>query len=767
MVTMTRELKNALREHFIHHKLEISYAIFKPFPFFEGLRDKSFITDKMYMESMEACRNMVPVSKVVHNILTKLEDSFHPALLEMLFSQINLREYPNLNAVLRSFKTVFIPCGRSSTPSSFEAPANPAMRSAHQTLLPLPAPLRRPIPVPKVGEPRAAPQPQAQVLGKQPSPAAPAGPAGPAGPAKDLPRVIQKERITPASHINDEENSQRMAGTPPAAAQVSNDNLTPRTKKKDEAEEIPHVAPAHTPVIINDSPKPKDPKKAQEASGTPPVKKAKKRKRIIWSATKRRHPRKSLPKGTASRGHRVQKKSQSVDQTTETKDDSTKTSKEVTSAKKARTEWPPIYGPEEISDDTSEMDEAKSLQDSSTPPGTPPQIVQDPLDNGSKLSLGKSGEKKKKKKKCSESSSKPKQRKSLPKGPASPGHRIPEKLGVVDQASQRKDDSAGTSRMMTRARRARIECAQTSGPEEKKRKTDVCTSSTKTHQKNIPPEEKPQDETVDLQSHNFPVTCGTVKGVFYLEKMKTGSSGQCIQDEEGSWFTPFEFEVRGKGKKSKNWKRSIRCGGKTLLQLKKEGLMDYPPRMSLEREWQKSDECEVCCRGGQLLCCDTCPRAFHEDCHIPPVEAERSPWSCTFCRVKESPGSQPCHGASEVPARPMGPEEQLKCEFILLKTYCHPQSTFFSKIPYNILDYSEPFKESMWLDLVKERLTEKVYTVAWFIRDMRLIFHNHKTFHKASDFGQVGLDLETEFEKAVKDMFIFHETKEKRSQDPP
>lgn len=36
----------------------------------------------------------------------------------------------------------------------------------------------------------------------------------------------------------------------------------------------------------------------------------------------------------------------------------------------------------------------------------------------------------------------------------------------------------------------------------------------------------------------------------------------------------------------------------------------------------------------------------------------------------------------------------------------------------------------MWLDLVKERLTEKVYTVTWFVRDMRLIFRNHKTFYK-------------------------------------
>lgn len=38
----------------------------------------------------------------------------------------------------------------------------------------------------------------------------------------------------------------------------------------------------------------------------------------------------------------------------------------------------------------------------------------------------------------------------------------------------------------------------------------------------------------------------------------------------------------------------------------------------------------------------------------------------------------------------------------------------------------------MWLDLVKERLAERVCTVAWFVRDMRLIFRNHKTFYKVT-----------------------------------
>uniref|UniRef100_A0A8C3W0C6 HSR domain-containing protein n=1 Tax=Catagonus wagneri TaxID=51154 RepID=A0A8C3W0C6_9CETA len=107
----------------------------------------------------------------------------------------------------------------------------------------------------------------------------------------------------------------------------------------------------------------------------------------------------------------------------------------------------------------------------------------------------------------------------------------------------------------------------------------------------------------------------------------------------------------------------------------------------------------------------------------------------------------------------MPPEEQLKCEFLLLKAYCHPQSSFFAETPRNIRDYSEPFKEAMWLDLVKERLTEKVYTVAWFLRDMRLIFRNHQTFYKASDFGQIGLDLEAEFEKDLKKVLFVHEAK--------
>ncbi|PIK58011.1 tripartite motif protein 33 isoform 1 [Apostichopus japonicus] len=47
------------------------------------------------------------------------------------------------------------------------------------------------------------------------------------------------------------------------------------------------------------------------------------------------------------------------------------------------------------------------------------------------------------------------------------------------------------------------------------------------------------------------------------------------------------------------------------------------------------DWCAVCQNGGDLLCCDSCPRVFHLQCHIPPLLStpnDSVPWSCTFCQ---------------------------------------------------------------------------------------------------------------------------------------
>eukprot|EP00072_Mus_musculus_P075343 XP_017177106.1 PREDICTED: SP140 nuclear body protein family member isoform X3 [Mus musculus] len=259
-------------------------------------------------------------------------------------------------------------------------------------------------------------------------------------------------------------------------------------------------------------------------------------------------------------------------------------------------------------------------------------------------------------------------------------------------------------------------------------------------------------ENANFSAELLPVTCGNLKGVLHKEKFKQGISVKSIQCQNGNWFTPSEFEMMGGYGKSKNWKLSLRCHNWPLKLLIQRNFLPNPPRIHRKRKEQRtqnlhrspadpsiqnSDKCEVCRDGGLLFCCDTCFRAFHEDCHIPTVEAEITPWSCIFCRM-QSLGSQPSLPESEILQREMAPQEQL-----------------FREMTVSV-------QEPMWLDIIKKKLSDQAYCqVEDFVQDMRLIFRNHKITFKDPKFGEMGFRLESKFEKSFKEVFAIQETNEK------
>ena len=49
---------------------------------------------------------------------------------------------------------------------------------------------------------------------------------------------------------------------------------------------------------------------------------------------------------------------------------------------------------------------------------------------------------------------------------------------------------------------------------------------------------------------------------------------------------------------------------------------------------EHTDYCFLCKDGGELLCCDTCPLAFHLKCLFPPMKSiPDGEWSCSRCMV--------------------------------------------------------------------------------------------------------------------------------------
>lgn len=58
---------------------------------------------------------------------------------------------------------------------------------------------------------------------------------------------------------------------------------------------------------------------------------------------------------------------------------------------------------------------------------------------------------------------------------------------------------------------------------------------------------------------------------------------------------------------------------------------------------EHADQCAVCFEGGELLCCDTCPLAYHLNCAYPPLRRiPRGNWACQVCTGADDERPRSC-----------------------------------------------------------------------------------------------------------------------------
>ncbi|KAF6116286.1 SP140 nuclear body protein [Phyllostomus discolor] len=692
---------------FKENKVEIASAIKKPFPLFMCLRDRGLLPEQMFEHFQEAYINLVPVETVAYKMLSELEKRFDKTVLEVLFSKVNLEAYPALLEVFRNFQNAiheyFI------YPAIDEEETKEILNSQHIC-----------------GQDATLPG------------------AGTQQCLSNGQQISTKEEAPPLNpnisiKIQDMTNEPAQESQQAVCCKYSPVHMNDVRGTEDRPSLLPHDGQEDSKASCMTC----DGKQPREALNSPPTYEPVSCEHEDLQRTSGDDSGK-IPKLLPVNGGDLQMDGAGESEEMPTLlpyDGEVTCDFEVSEMTSLEVDKVLSFLPAEGEEDSNvcwDLSDGEELQETlSSPPRGEPES--EPAAHGSDQCS------------CVMCFSKD----------------VP---GGEEPSSGRSQDPVdlGNNSTLGKLKKKR-----------RKYKRHAWTRYRRKRQRNIHQggSRKRRDNTVDFCSAILPVTCRQAKGMLYKKKLKQGVMRKCIQSEDGHWFTPGEFEIKGGRARCKDWRQSVCCGGRTLRWLMEKGFLCDPPMIYEKRKKQRisnshnsiladlclnnSDVCEICLDGGMLFCCDTCSRSFHDYCHLPPVETERSPWSCIFCRIKEFSGSQQCVRESEVLARPMGPEEQLKCEFLLLKVYRHPESSYFAKIPYYfyVKEVSQNLKEPMWLDKIKNTLLEHGYSqIKGFVRDMRLIFQNHRASYKYNDFGLMGLRLEEKFEKTFKEVFAIQET---------
>ncbi|KAF7662392.1 hypothetical protein LDENG_00237920 [Lucifuga dentata] len=182
-------------------------------------------------------------------------------------------------------------------------------------------------------------------------------------------------------------------------------------------------------------------------------------------------------------------------------------------------------------------------------------------------------------------------------------------------------------------------------------------------------------------------------------------------------------------------------------------------------EMESEDFCAVCLIGGDLLCCDRCPKVFHLSCHVPLLlNFPSGDWVCSLCRDVVQPEveydcenertcgeSTSTHGLSAC--------DQRRCERLTLLIFSNILSTPFHE-PVSPLarHYYQIIKKPMDLSVIRAKLSKKntrhYNSPEEFVDDVYLMFRNCAKFnYPDSEVAQAGRSLETFFTSKLIEVF--------------
>ncbi|KAK6637203.1 hypothetical protein RUM44_007617 [Polyplax serrata] len=175
------------------------------------------------------------------------------------------------------------------------------------------------------------------------------------------------------------------------------------------------------------------------------------------------------------------------------------------------------------------------------------------------------------------------------------------------------------------------------------------------------------------------------------------------------------------------------------------------------KEDSNEDWCAVCMDGGELICCDNCPKVFHVNCHIPALKTipgETETWQCLLCT--DVANLVPPDPETAKRRRCLSYKERKLAERLVLELYCQYESSlhFRELVRQDDTEYHEKIKRPMALEVVKRKLdpddVEHYSSLTDVISDVRRIFKNAKIYNpRESQVYQDAKLLEEFFERLL------------------